>query len=298
MNKFIIIEVGSTNTKPYLVEGDNITELPIKPIHFKDNYRKSGKILTSDKQELFDLVEKLRTITPNIFVYGTSIFRNLSNKECAAWLKEFKTATGLSFETVTADMENDYTVHGVTSGINYSGRLAVMIGGGGSTELAIIENGQTVETINHGFGAGDITHAFPDLAGDRATSSFDQVLDHAKGLASPPQSQADLLVLAGGDYLMFYETLGYPLVRNSFYTDQKQPFQIDAATMHACDQDFFYKTSLNDVIERAGNEQWWRGTRGMRICVKTIVDLLDAKHIIPSRISMVYGIARDIGNRK
>ena len=40
MDKFIIIEIGSTNTKAYLYENDKVKNLGFKTIEFKNNYKK------------------------------------------------------------------------------------------------------------------------------------------------------------------------------------------------------------------------------------------------------------------
>ena len=45
------------------------------------------------------------------------------------------------------------------------------------------------------------------------------------------------------------------------------------------------------------NRSLWSGTaRGMRICISAITKAVDAKYIVPTRISMVYGIIEKIKN--
>ena len=68
--------------------------------------------------------------------------------------------------------------------------------------------------------------------------------------------------------------------------------------MDKLDKDFFYNVSLEKVCVETNNDGWWRGARGMRICVKSLVDVLDAKYIIPTRINMVYGILEEIKKRQ
>ena len=62
------------------------------------------------------------------------------------------------------------------------------------------------------------------------------------------------------------------------------------------DQKFFYETSLDEICHRTNKESWWRGVRGMRLCVKTLCDMLDVKYVIPTSINMIYGIAEEIKN--
>ena len=67
--------------------------------------------------------------------------------------------------------------------------------------------------------------------------------------------------------------------------------------MDKCDKDFFYKVSLEEICKRTNNDGWWRGARGMRLCVKSLVDILEVQYIIPTRISMVYGIVEKLKNQ-
>ncbi len=292
MERFTIIEIGSTTTKAYLYENNEVKNLGTKVIEFKNHYKIAQRIDEQDKKDLFEFIKNLNE--DNCFIYGTSIFRNLSNTEKETWLNEFKEETGFEFQIVTPDMENEFTVYGAISNTNYKGKIAVMIGGGGSTELSIVENNKIIEKANSSFGAMDTTDMFPDLREDIAYSDYDTMISKTKELVNIPTNKADILILAGGDYIYFYEELNYPIEKNKFCENSLQPYCLDVETMDKWDKDFFYKVSLNDVCERTNNEGWWRGARGMRLCVKSLVDILEAKYIIPTRISMVYGIVEKL----
>lgn len=292
MDKFIIIEIGSTNTKAYLYENDKVKNLGFKTIEFKNNYKKEKKLLEEDKKLLFDYVNSFSDY--KCYVFGTSVFRNLTETQKDEWLKEFKENTGLDFVIVTSDMENEFTVYGATATINFDGKIAVMIGGGGSTELAIVEHNQIIEKCNSDFGAMDTTDMFPDLRSDYATSNYDEMVKRTKELVNIPQNKADLMILAGGDYIYYYEELNYPVEPNKFYNSDLQPYCLDVVTMDKLDRNFFYEVSLDEVCRRTNNDGWWRGARGMRLCVKSLADILEVKYIIPTRISMVYGIVEKI----
>ncbi len=292
MKRFIVIEVGSTNTKAYLYANNKITNIAYKTIEFKNHYKKENKIAENDKKLLFDFINNLEE--KNIFIYGTSIFRNLTTKEKEEWLQEFKDKTGKDFQIVTSDMENEFTVYGAISNVNYNGKIAVMIGGGGSTELSIVENGKIIEKANSNFGAMDITDLFPDLKSDYATTDFNKMLLKTKELVNIPQNKADLLILAGGDYIYFYEELNYAISKNQFYQNDLQPYSLSINDMNKLDYNFFYEVSLEEVCKRTNNDAWWRGARGMRLCVKALCDILEVKYIIPTRINMVYGIVEKL----
>ena len=144
----------------------------------------------------------------------------------------------------------------------------------------------------------DVSDNYPDLRSDIATTPYDKMVEETKTLVNKPKNKADILILAGGDYIYFYEELSYPVTNNQFYDNPLQPYSLDVATMDKLDRDFFYNKSLDEICIRTNNEGWWRGARGMRICVKALVDILDVKYIIPTRISMVYGISEAIKSGK
>ena len=291
MDEFVIVEVGSTTTKAYLCK-DDVENIGSRTILFKKNFKQEKKINENDKNMLFDFIKNIKN--ENIFVYGTSIFRNLDESLKTDWLKEFKNATNLDFNIVSATEENEFTVYGAINNVNYDKNIAVMIGGGGSTELSIVNNGKIIESINYDFGAGDVTEQFPDLTEDYVQTDYQTMLKEVKKIVQVPKNKADILILAGGDYIYFYEELNYDIAKNKFYENPLQPYSIDIKTMDELDQDFFYHKSLTEIINKTNDAGWWNGARGMRICVKTICDLIDASYIIPTRINMVYGIAKKI----
>lgn len=296
MQDFVIIEVGSTNTKPYLCNDNEVLDLGFKTIEFKNHYKKENKINDNDKKVLFDFINSIDNA--NVFVFGTSIFRNLDGVSKEEFLKEFKDKTGRDFYIVTPEEENEYTVYGAVSKVKYTGNVAVMIGGGGSTELSIVRNGEIIESCNSSFGAMDVSDNYPDLRSDIATTPYDKMLDETKALVNKPNNNADVMILAGGDYIYFYEELSYPVIKNTLWSDELEPYMLDTVTMDKLDREFFYNKSLDEICIRTNNEGWWRGARGMRICVKALVDILDVKYIIPTRISMVYGISEAIKSGK
>lgn len=292
MERFTIVEIGSTNTKAYLYENNTIKDIGFQTIEFKNHYKISKRIKEQDKRDLFQFIKNLGE--ENCFIYGTSIFRNLSDEEKEEWIAEFKQETGFDFQIVTPDMENEFTVYGAISNTDYHGKVAVMIGGGGSTELSIVENGKIIEKANSSFGAMDTTDMFPDLREDIAHSDYDTMIEKTKELVNIPKNKADILILAGGDYIYFYEELNYPILQNKFCNNPLQPYCLDIETMNKWDKSFFYEVSLEDVCHRTNKDGWWRGARGMRLCVKALVDILEVKYIVPTRISMVYGIAEKL----
>ena len=77
----IIIEVGSTCTKVDKFDGNNIEKLEGVTIQFKKHYNEDKCLRESDVKELIKSVNDLKSISEDIYVCGTSIFRTLGDKE-------------------------------------------------------------------------------------------------------------------------------------------------------------------------------------------------------------------------
>ena len=76
MNK-IIVEVGSTCLKVDRFNGKNLEKLEGITIEFKKNYNIDKKLRNSDIEKLINYINNLKSISKDIYVCGTSIFRKL-----------------------------------------------------------------------------------------------------------------------------------------------------------------------------------------------------------------------------
>lgn len=291
---FGVIEVGSTNTKAYLYKEGMLEDLGARFIAFKTNYKKNNCLLESDLDELCSFVEEVKEQVDKVYMFGTSIFRNITDEQRQEFISMIKDKYDIDFRVVSASEESYYTVKGVVDKIDKPMKLAVVIGGGGSTEIAIVENGETVKSLNLNFGAMDITEKFPELKGDIVDTPFEEMLDYTLSLVPEIDEDVDVMVLAGGDYIYFYETIGYGMEKNDIYEDNNQPYMLEFDIFNDYDYDVLSK-SLDEVkSECPGNEGWWDGARGMRFCMNAIARRLNAKYIIPTRINMLIGLASEI----
>jgi hypothetical protein len=247
--EYNILEVGSTNTKVYYCKDKELLNYKLYTIQFKKNYKANNTLLESDIDELCDIVDSLETKKNRIHIYGTSVFRDLKEQERDTFLNNFYNKTGCTFNIVSAEMENEFTVKGVISDINYNGKLAVMIGGGASTEIAEISNKEIIKMYNQTFGVNNVLEKFSDISENKPVSDYFEVLNYTKSLIKDLSFKADILVLAGGDYLKFYETLGVEMQKNTFYEDKKQPYIIEKSSMDEIDFKFYHDISLDKIKE-------------------------------------------------
>lgn len=288
MNK-IVVEVGSTVTKVDLFDGEKITRLENCPIWFKKNFKKDNKLDIQDVNTLVDKVLELNQKYNEVYVCGTSIFRDLTDIQRNEFLKDFKNRTGVDFEIISQEKENELTVLGATKATNQ--KVAVFVAGGGSTEITVFDEG-IKETANSNFGVIDVMDKFPDLADDLATADLETVKSMVRGKLNLPKEKVDVLILAGGAHKYFALNSGFRYEENKLYNDNDQPIMMNI-DMRKKDSERYYKEiSLDEICSKVDNPKWWFATRAMVAEVLVIAEEVGAKYIVPTDISMVYGLLK------
>ena len=283
----IIIEVGSTCTKVDRFNGKTIEKLEGKTIQFKKHYNEDKKLRESDIVELIKSIKELKTISQDIYVCGTSIFRSLNDIEKNEFLERFKKETGYNFNIISQEEENELTVFGTTRFVN--DKVCVFIGGGGSTEIAIYDK-EIKESINTQIGVIDVMQKFPDLAENFATTDFETVKTFIKERLNLPKEKADILILAGGGHEKFARYSGIKYEENTLYNDEASPIMMDIETRKSETERYYKSISLDEIRSRVKDPDWWYATRAMSAFVLVVAEAIEAKYIVPTDIAMVYGI--------
>lgn len=286
MNK-IIVEVGSTCTKIDKYDGNKIERLEGKTIQFKKHYNEDKKLRESDVVELIKNINDLKEISKDIYVCGTSIFRTLKEEEKENFLKRFKNETGYEFNIISQEKENELTVFGATRFVQE--KVCVFIGGGGSTEIAIYDKG-IKESVNTPIGGIDVMQEFPDLAENFATTELEKVKEFIKEKLKLPKEKADILILSGGGHEKFARVSGIKYEENTLYNDSKSPIMMDIETRRSETERYYTAISLDEIRNRVNDPDWWYATRAMCAFVLVVAEAIGAKYIVPTDISMVYGI--------
>lgn len=294
--KIGIVEVGSTNSKSYLYDNGIIFELGFKTIEFKKNYIENGRILSNDIKILNDYINFTFSKGIEVYVYGTSIFRELTT-ECISDLRYLlqQNRECVSFAIVSSEEENELTVIGAVNNVSIKENVCVFIGGGGSTEISICKDGEIVEMVNSSIGVSDIMREFPDLLDDIATSSIEAVSEYIMEQLVLPKNKADYIILAGGDYILRYENANYPVTQNKLFYSQNHPYEISYEKNLEYEKKYYHEIHLSDLkLTTPDNPNWWNGTRSMCAFTNAISLAIGAKIIIPTRISMIYGLVKRI----
>ena len=283
----IIVEVGSTCTKVDKFNGKNIERLKEQTIQFKKHFNEDKKLRESDVNELIKSVNELKNISKNIYVCGTSIFRTLSDSEKNVFLENFKVETGYDFHIISQEKENELTVFGATRFVQ--SKVCVFIGGGGSTEIAIYNNG-IKESVNSKIGVIDVMQKFPDLAENFAKTNIETVKAFIKEKLNLPKEKSDILILAGGGHEKFARYSGIKYEKNTLYNDNASPIMMDIETRKSETERYYKSISLDEIKAKSDDPDWWYATRAMCAFVLVVAEEIGAKYIVPTDIAMVYGI--------
>ena len=283
----IIVEVGSVCTKVDKFDGKKIERIKEKTIQFKKHYNEDKALRESDVTQLIYFINNLKKISKDIFVCGTSIFRTLSEVEKNDFIDRFQKETSYSFNIISQEQENKLTTYGATRFAK--GKVCVLIGGGGSTEIAIFDK-EIQESVNTKIGVIDIMQQFPDLANDIATTPLETVMEYIKPRLNLPKQKADILILAGGGHEKFARQSGIKYEKNTLYEDDASPIMMDIETRRSETKRFFTEISLDDIRVKSNDSDWWYATRAMCAFALVVAEQIGAKYIIPTDISMCYGI--------
>ena len=290
MNKqFAIIEIGSNNTKTHIYDNYKLIYENNTTIEFKKNYLNEKKINLKDIDKLFTVIRKALEYTENIHIYGCSIFRNITNNELEEINLKLYKEFALQIEVITQKDEAKYTALGCYNDIDYNGNICIFIGGGGSIELIFVNNKKIIKEKYYDFGVVDITNKFKSLKEDIPTCTFDEVYNYIDNLIGYIKENADVLILAGGNHLYWYNNARYDLMKNTLYNSENQKYMITIETSDKYDRDALI-TSLNEIRQNSDNPLWFDGSRAMKVITNLISHKIDAKYIIPTKINMEDGI--------
>lgn len=287
--RFAIIEIGSNNTKTHIYEDDKVIYENNTTIEFKKNYKSENKILSSDLDKLYEVLNKALEYTKDVHIYGCSIFRNISSKELNEINDIIYSKYELKIKVVSQEDEAYYTALGCYSDIDYDKNICIFIGGGGSIELIFVKNKEVIDKKYYAFGVVDITNKFDSLKDDIPKITFDEVYSYIDNLIGDININADLLILAGGDHFYWYNNARYELLNNELYSNKNQEYMITRDLSDKYDRDALV-SSLDKVRQNSDNPKWFDGSRAMKVITNLISHKVNAKYIVPTKINMEDGL--------
>lgn len=286
---FSIIEIGSNNTKIHIYKEEKLIYEKTITIEFKKNYQIKKQINEEDLNKLYEVIKNALTYTNNVNIYGCSIFRNISNEELDEINKKIYEKFKLEIQVVSQEDEANYTALGCYKNIEYNENICIFIGGGGSTELIFVKNKEVIAKKYYDFGVVDITNKFESLKNDIPTCSFSEVYDYVDDLIGKIDIKADILILAGGDHLYWYNNARYNLMENTLYKNEKQKYMLTIEMSDNYDKNALV-TSLDKIRANSDNPKWFDGSRAMKVLTNLISHKIESKYIVPTKINMEDGL--------
>ena len=291
--KYGIIEIGSSNTKTHIYENEEIIYESNTTVEFKKNYDR--EIVRTDLDKLGEVIEKAMSYTMNLHVYGCSIFRSITNNELEKINANLYANYGLKIEVVSQADEALYTASGCYKKTDYVGNMCIFIGGGGSIELIFVKNKEVIYQKYYDFGVSDITNKFPSLKNDVPDVSFDEAYDHVEDLLGRIEAEADVLILAGGDHLYWYQNARFDLLDNEIYSAKNQMFMLTRDMSDKYDREAFTK-SLDEIRQNSDNPKWFDGARAMIVITNCISHKINAQYLVPTKINMEEGLKIELND--
>ena len=288
-NMMAIIEIGSNNTKTHIYNDEELMYENTVTIEFKKNYKSENRINEADLSKLDEVIENALKYTKNINIYGCSIFRSISNEELSEINKKLNDKFNLKIQVVSQEDEANYTALGCYNNVDYGGNICVFIGGGGSIELIFVKNKKVIDKKFYDFGVVDVTNKFDTLKNDIPSCTFNDVYNYVNELIGDINIKADVLILAGGDHLYWYNNARYDLIENNLYKNENQKYMLTIEMSDNYDKNALI-TSLDRVRQNSDNPKWFDGSRAMKVITNLISHKIDAKYIIPTKINMEDGL--------
>ena len=135
----------------------------------------------------------------------------------------------------------------------------------------------------------DITNKFESLKNDIPTCSFSEVYDYVDDLIGKIDIKADILILAGGDHLYWYNNARYNLMENTLYKNEKQKYMLTIEMSDNYDKNALV-TSLDKIRANSDNPKWFDGSRAMKVLTNLISHKIESKYIVPTKINMEDGL--------
>ena len=121
-------------------------------------------------------------------------------------------------------------------------------------------------------------------------TKLEDVKNFIKERLNLPKEKADILILAGGGHEKFARLSGIKYEENTLYDDKTSPIMMDIKTRKKETERYFKEISLDEIRKKVDDPNWWYATRAMCAFALVVAEEIGAKYIIPTDISMVYGI--------
>lgn len=293
MNK-LLVDVGSSTVKVYLLSSGKLELLDTKSIHFKDNFEPSLGITEVNKEALTAYINGLKKAyaSDQIKIYATAIFRKFEAAIRQQFIDDFFRQTGLFFNIVPQDLESHYLEMALAGKYTSEDALLLINIGGGSTELIVTKHGKVTDRHNLDIGVMTVMKDFPYINEKVSVHRLREVVDAIKQKLPPTNLNTPVAIYNGGE-LTYMQLASYNLVPGTALEDSDHPKMISSDDFASRNDEIFAKVSLTTLEKLMPNDPlWMHGARSCSAIAQAICEHFKVKTIVPSNSNMVHGIVR------
>ena len=250
MNKYFLIDIGSSTVKVYNRVEKRVFLIEQKTFDFKDDFNESG-LSQKNKLELFDffsyLIKTYSMTNKNTKIYATGIFRDIKTK--GEFIEEFFDNTGLLFNIISHDLEAFYLEKAwVNKNCENLSKMMVINIGGKTTELLFYENGKIIdEPQKLALGVGTILKKYPKINNTYSAYPLslivEEILEDIKTLLPKNNNIYEAAIYTGGE-LTYMKCAEYPLVANTIFDDNLHPYMLSTSEYFKRNNTIFSEVSM------------------------------------------------------
>lgn len=167
MERYGVIDLGSNSVRLNIVQvydngAYNLFDQAKVMVRLSENLQGDQKLKVEPMNRTIHAIKLFKKLlstyeVTSVRAVATAAVRMASNGE--AFLERVKEETGIAFQIITGLEEAYYDYLGAVNSINLENYVMIDIGGG-STELALVENRQLKESVSLPFGSVILTEAF------------------------------------------------------------------------------------------------------------------------------------------
>jgi len=293
-NEKIVIDVGSSSVKVYMIENGRAKLLFVRSIFFKDGFDPEIGIAKEKKEELLELVERVKKSYDNcpVKIIATSQFRKLSHEARDKFAGEFLDKTGLRFDIISQELETMYLEKALVGKANVEEPILIVNIGGGSTDIIVMKKTETVEKVKLDFGVGTVLNRFRKINEEYSGHSVEDVMSFVKEKLPEIRNKTRYAVYTGGE-LRYMELAGYNLVKNDLFDDEDHPKKISIEDFSLRNEEVFSSTTFRELENKMpDNPRWIHGSRACSALAQAIFEKYNVEFIIPSDSNIIDGYAR------
>ncbi len=287
----ILIDVGSSTIKIYSFFNNNFNHLFSRSIPFKKDFNPRDGISENNKREFFELIDVLKQKNKDskIKIYATAVFRKLSREAKIAFIDEVFQRTGVFFNIIDQELENFYSEIALVGRCFLNEPILLINIGGSSIELTIMYGREAIENKNVDFGVSDINTKFPQINEQTSNVEFKKIIEFIKERLPNFSNKTKIAFYSGGE-LTYMQLVGYPLMKNNLFEDNRHPSLIFVEDFSKKNQEIFKITKLSYLESlMPNNPMWMHGARSCSAIAQAVCEKYELKTIIPSDSNIIDG---------